>query len=258
MSFNAPTDAPAYNTADNIASAVITNKEGIDVLYVDDDLLVVNKPAGLLTVPGRGPDKQDCLIHRLLPHFANARIVHRLDMATSGLVILGQNHAAHRQLSMQFQERLVKKAYTAVVHGKLNPPDGSIDLPLICDWPNRPKQMVCYEHGKSSLTYYRTIDTSTPIISDSTLNSYNTNNENWDNTEAYCDMTRVLLTPITGRSHQLRVHMQAMGHPILGDELYAHPEALNAAPRLLLHAHWLEFAHPMNTKTLSFTFPATF
>lgn len=255
MPFNAPTSTPTHCIGNTTASAVIAHEEGIDVLYADDDLLVVNKPAGLLTVPGRGPDKQDCLIHRLLPHFANARIVHRLDMATSGLVMLGQNHAAHRQLSMQFQERLVKKAYTAVVHGKLNPPEGSVDLPLICDWPNRPKQMVCHENGKSSLTYYQTIDITMDISSSTALND---DNESGGNTEAANDVTRVLLTPITGRSHQLRVHMQALGHPILGDELYAHPEALQAAPRLLLHAHWLEFAHPVSTKTLSFTAPAMF
>ncbi|MFY8326435.1 bifunctional tRNA pseudouridine(32) synthase/23S rRNA pseudouridine(746) synthase RluA [Pseudoalteromonas sp. ZZD1] len=199
----------------------------LTILYQDDDLLIVNKPSELLTVPGKDPKHADCLISRVNRVFPTAKIVHRLDMATSGIICLAMNKAAHRHLSMQFQERQTAKRYIARVYGKLEQATGSVDLPLICDWPNRPKQMVDHENGKPSLTHFQVLE-------------YEKN------------ATRVELTPITGRSHQLRVHMLSLGHPILGDRLYAHPDALAGAPRLQLHAQMLELAHPGNGQSMTF------
>ncbi|WP_024460042.1 pseudouridine synthase [Marinimicrobium sp. LS-A18] len=190
-----------------------------EIVYADDTLLVVNKPAGLLTVPGRGPEKQDCLINRLLVPYPNARIVHRLDQATSGLVLIPLGYEAQKHLARQFEQRLVHKCYTAVVGGVMADEAGEVDLPLICDWPNRPRQKVDYTDGKAALTRYRVLQRS-------------------------AEATRVALEPVTGRSHQLRVHMQALGHPILGDNLYATPAYLAASDRLLLHATTIEFTHP--------------
>ena len=190
-----------------------------EIVYADDALLVVNKPAGLLTVPGRGPEKQDCLINRLLVPYPNARIVHRLDQATSGLVLIPLGYETQKHLARQFEQRLVHKCYTAVVGGVMADEAGEVDLPLICDWPNRPRQKVDYTDGKAALTRYRVLQRS-------------------------ADSTRVALEPVTGRSHQLRVHMQALGHPILGDNLYATPAYLAASERLLLHATTIEFTHP--------------
>src|SRR5512139_1038736 len=170
-------------------------------LYVDDALLVVDKPSGLLAVPGRGADKQDCLSARVQARYPDALIVHRLDMATSGLMVIARGAAAQRQLSKAFAAREVKKRYIAVVAGRLHaPPEnwGTIDLPIIVDWPNRPLRIVDHHHGKPSLTRWRVLghDEAGPA-------------------------TRVELEPVTGRSHQLRVHLRALGHPILGDALYA-------------------------------------
>lgn len=190
-----------------------------EIVYADDTLLVVNKPAGLLTVPGRGPEKQDCLINRLLVPYPNARIVHRLDQATSGLVLIPLGYEAQKHLARQFEQRTVHKRYTAVVGGVVEADTGEVDLPLICDWPNRPRQKVDYTDGKKALTRYRVL-------------------------QRGADVTRVALEPVTGRSHQLRVHMQALGHPILGDNLYATPEYLAASERLLLHATAIAFSHP--------------
>ncbi|WP_394192644.1 bifunctional tRNA pseudouridine(32) synthase/23S rRNA pseudouridine(746) synthase RluA [Pseudoalteromonas atlantica] len=199
----------------------------LTILYQDDDLLIVNKPSELLTVPGKDPKHADCLIARVNRVFPTAKIVHRLDMATSGILCLAMNKAAHRHLSMQFQERQTAKRYIARVFGKLAQTTGSVDLPLICDWPNRPKQMVDHENGKPSLTHYQVLDY-----------------------EQHA--TRVELTPITGRSHQLRVHMLSLGHPILGDRLYAHPDALAAASRLQLHAQMLQLTHPITEQLMTF------
>ncbi len=190
-----------------------------EIIYADEALLVVNKPAGLLTVPGRGPEKQDCLIGRLLPHYPNARIVHRLDQATSGLVLIPLGYEPQKHLARQFEQRQVHKRYIAVVGGALETDVGEVDLPLICDWPNRPKQKVDYTEGKAALTRYRVL-------------------------RREAGSTRVELEPVTGRSHQLRVHMLALGHPILGDNLYAPPEYLKASDRLLLHATAISFTHP--------------
>jgi len=199
----------------------------LSIVYQDDDLLIVNKPSGLLTVPGKDPKHADCLIARINRVFPTAKIVHRLDMATSGIICLAMHKEAHRNLSIQFQDRKTAKRYIARVFGKLEQETGSVDLPLICDWPNRPKQMVDHDNGKPSLTHFKVLE-------------YEQN------------ATRVELTPITGRSHQLRVHMLSLGHPILGDKLYAHPEAFAMAPRLQLHAEMLTLAHPASGETLVF------
>lgn len=199
----------------------------IECIYADDQLVVVNKPAGLLSVPGRGPDKQDCLWHRIQQQYPTARIVHRLDQATSGLMVLALNADSHRALSIQFQERIPEKRYQAVVQGEPVQNEGEVDLPLRCDWERRPRQMVDFEQGKPALTRWRCI-------------------------ERLGNRSRMLLFPHTGRSHQLRVHMLAMGHPILGDEFYAPPDALELAPRLLLHAEQLGFKHPASHDWLSF------
>lgn len=200
---------------------------GLDILYQDDFLLVLNKPAGLLSVPGRGPEKQDCLIARVQLDFPTALTVHRLDMGTSGIIMVALDKETHRQLNTQFLERQVSKQYIAVVTGRLVPQAGLIDKPMICDWPNRPRQMIDEEKGKPSQTRYETLE-------------YNPEP----------DTSRLLLTPITGRTHQLRLHLQSIGHAILGDGLYASPEVVAAAGRLLLHASRLSFAHPMTGETI--------
>ena len=196
-------------------------------LHQDAALLVVDKPAGLLTVPGRGPDKQDCLLTRVRADFPDAEIVHRLDMATSGLIVMARGKEMERCLSIAFQQRHVEKRYLALVAGQPSPEAGEIALPLIADWPNRPRQKVDFENGKPSLTHY-------------TLLSH----------DAALDHSRVELRPYTGRSHQLRVHMMAIGHPILGDELYGDLGSRNAASRLLLHASELALPHPLTGATL--------
>lgn len=198
-----------------------------DLLFQDSHFIIAAKPAGLLTVPGRGPDKQDCLIHRLLPAFPNSRIVHRLDMATSGLVIVAQSLVALQTLGKLFETRDIHKEYTAVVAGLVKDDRGEVKLPLVCDWPNRPKQMVCHVNGKSAHTRYEVLAR-----------------------DEERQRTRVKLVPVTGRSHQLRVHMQALGHAILGDEFYARDAALHAAPRLLLHASRLSFQHPLTEQPI--------
>lgn len=202
----------------------------MDLIYCDEWLLVVNKPAGLLSVPGRGEDKQDCLSSRLQHEFPDALVVHRLDMATSGLLIFARGAAMQSRLSGMFRERLVSKRYVAVVAGVLEEDDGQIDLPIGADWPNRPRQKIDATQGKHSLTLYRVL----------TRNA---------------ETTRLELEPVTGRTHQLRVHMTAIGHPILGDALYGNQAS---APRLLLHAQSLGFPHPVSNMPLRLECPAPF
>lgn len=204
-------------------------------LFQDDFLLVVDKPSGLLSVPGRGPGHEDCLITRVQRHVPDALVVHRLDMSTSGLLVLARGKEMHQRLSLAFIHRHVDKTYVAWVAGLLGQPEGEVDLPLITDWPNRPRQKVDFELGKPSLTRYRVLDQ-----------------------DAGQNKTRLELTPLTGRSHQLRVHMLALGHPILGDDLYAPEAARRAAPRLMLHAETLGFVHPENGVPLRFVKPAPF
>ncbi len=209
------------NTIKNTASSIDVI-EDIPILYQDNDLLIVNKPSNLLSVPGRGEDKQDCLINRVIKVFPNARTVHRLDMATSGLVIVALSHTAQAAMGKLFEQRLIEKHYIAVVTGQIPHDSGRIDLPLICDWERRPIQKVDHEHGKPAQTDYTVI-----------------------NREPESNITRVKLTPLTGRSHQLRVHMLALGHPILGDYFYATETVFKQSTRLLLHASALHFEHPI-------------
>jgi tRNA pseudouridine32 synthase/23S rRNA pseudouridine746 synthase len=204
------------------------------LLAQDEALLLVNKPAGLLSVPGRGVGKDDCLISRVRAQFPEAQIVHRLDLATSGLLLLARGEAMQRRFSQLFRERLVHKTYIAVVAGQVMQAEGEIDLPLITDWPNRPLQKVDFDIGKPSLTRYRSL-------------GY----------DAASDSTRLLLEPVTGRSHQLRVHLAAIGHPILGDLLYAGEHWLRA-PRLLLHAASLTFVHPLSQAPCRYDCPPAF
>jgi len=203
------------------------------LLHADDALVVIDKPAGLLAVPGRGADKQDCAALRVQSMFADALVVHRLDMATSGLMVFGRGTAAQRALSISFAQRVVDKRYVAVVAGTLADDEGEIDLPLAADWPARPLQKVDHERGKPSHTRWRVLARSEHA-------------------------TRLELEPLTGRSHQLRVHLLAIGHPIVGDTLYAPPPVRASAPRLLLHASRLTLTHPVGGQRLTFHSTAPF
>ena len=210
-------------------------------LYLDPWLVVVDKPAGLLSVPGRGEDKQDCLVGRLQARWPDTLTVHRLDMGTSGLMVFARDPATQAALGLAFAERRVLKHYEAVVDGdavqREIDADGwsRIDLPLIADWPRRPLQKVCREQGKPSSTLWRSLGA-----------------------EPALGGTRVALQPLTGRTHQLRVHLLAIGHVILGDGLYAHGQALARSPRLLLHARTLAFDHPATGASLRFDGPPPF
>lgn len=199
----------------------------INILYQDDFILVLDKPSGLLTVPGKAAEHKDSLQLRVQRVFPTARIVHRLDMATSGLIVLALGKPNQGYIAKQFEKREVQKRYRAIVWGKPEENAGTISLPLICDWPNRPKQMVDFERGKAATTHWSTLETNGKY-------------------------TLVDLKPVTGRSHQLRVHMLSLGHPILGDRLYAHDEAKGAAPRLQLHACELSFRHPETEEIIEF------
>lgn len=192
------------------------------LLHVDEALIAVDKPSGLLSVPGRGPDKADCMAARVQALFPEARVVHRLDMGTSGVMIFARDLASQQALGRAFENRQVTKRYEAVVAGRVAGDSGCIDLPLICDWPHRPRQMVDRLRGKPAWTAWRVMARD----------------------EAACT-TRLLLEPRTGRSHQLRVHLQSIGHPILGDEFYAPAEIRDLSPRLLLHATHLAGPHPL-------------
>lgn len=208
---------------------------GLDILYQDEWLLAVNKPAGLLSVPGRGPHKQDCMLSRVQAEFTDALTVHRLDMETSGIVLFARGKHMERELSIQFQQRLIHKQYVAVVAGCLQPVYGEISLPLASDWPNRPRQQVSFRYGKPSLTRYRVMA--------------------WDKQP---ETTRVWLEPVTGRSHQLRVHLQAIGYPILGDALYADSLVQACSDRLLLHAVTIRLRHPLTGYCLTIKSPLPF
>ncbi len=203
------------------------------VIHADHEILVVDKPAGLLSVPGKGEDKADCLIERLRGAFPEILLVHRLDMDTSGVMIFGLTPHAQRHLGLQFENRQTKKHYLARLWGHLAPKEGRVDLPLIVDWPNRPKQHVNFETGKPAQTDWRVL-----------------------RHDPDCT-TRVRLTPLTGRSHQLRVHMRELGHAILGDPLYAEGPGRDF-PRLMLHAESLRIRHPDGGAHMTFTAPCPF
>ena len=212
------TDLPPY--------IVPHSQEEIRILHADEHLLLVRKPDLLLSIPGRHPLNRDCLITRLQQDYPSASIVHRLDLDTSGIMVIPLDKATHAHISRQFQERRVEKTYTAVVYGVVAQDAGEVELPIRCDWENRPLQMIDRERGKYALTRYEVV-------------------------ERLGDRTRLRLRPVTGRSHQLRIHMRELGHPILGCDMYAHEEALRMADRLLLHATTLGFEHPATGEWIS-------
>ena len=207
----------------------------VEILYQDEHLLIINKPDLLLSIPGKHPLNQDCVINRLQVDYPTASIVHRLDLDTSGIMVIPLSKSVHSHISRQFQERQVEKQYHAVVFGIVGDDNGAIELPIAPDWANRPRQKICSEKGKAALTRYSVIHRDTAA-----------------------NQTRLLLEPVTGRSHQLRIHLSEIGHPILGCDLYAHPEALAMAPRLLLHASRIAFEHPITGQTLTQRCPAIF
>ncbi|MDG1116197.1 MAG: pseudouridine synthase [Flavimaricola sp.] len=202
------------------------------ILHHDHEVILVDKPAGLLSVPGKGPELADCLISRLQAVFPDALLVHRLDRDTSGVMIFALTPHAQRHLGLQFEKRYTKKTYIARVWGRLAENTGTVDLPLNVDWPNRPRQMVDHENGRQAITDWRLVRAS--------------------DTES-----RVRLMPRTGRSHQLRVHMLEIGHPILGDPFYATGPA-REFPRLMLHSETLQFRHPDGGKGTRVTAPCPF
>lgn len=206
----------------------------LDLVYRDDYIAVVNKPSGLLSVPGNQPQYYDSAMSRVKEKYGFCEPAHRLDMATSGILLFALSKAADRELKRQFREREPKKYYQALVWGHVEHDHGVVELPLICDWENRPRQKICFERGKRAVTFY------------DVLQRYPNNT------------TRVKLTPITGRSHQLRLHMLALGYPILGDKFYAHPQAKALSPRLCLHAESLQIQHPISGETMVFTAPVGF
>ncbi len=210
-------------------------EQKVTILYADDDIVVADKPSGLLSVPGKNPLNKDCLITRMQQQYPDARIVHRLDMDTSGVMVLARGKANLSALSRQFQERQTQKEYLAWVYGVLQDDEGEINLPLRCDWPNRPKQIVDHDLGKPSVTHFEVLKRKPATL-----------------------QTKVLLKPVTGRSHQLRVHMAELGHPISGCEFYAHSEALEQAGRLQLHAWKLSFIHPSTGALLTQIAPTVF
>ena len=207
-------------------------QEPLVILYDDADVLAVDKPAGLLSVPGRGPHLADCLLSRVQAVFPQALLVHRLDRDTSGTMIFALTPHAQRNLSMQFETRRTRKTYVAHVFGVPTERSGTVDLPLIVDWPNRPRQMVCHETGKPALTDWK-------VLRDDGVTA------------------RVRLSPQTGRTHQLRVHMLALGHPILGDPFYASGAAADY-PRMMLHSQELRFSHPENGQSMKARSPVPF
>jgi tRNA pseudouridine32 synthase/23S rRNA pseudouridine746 synthase len=199
------------------------------IVFADDAILAVNKPAGLLSVPGRGAERADCLIERLRTKFPGILLVHRLDLDTSGVIVFALTAQAQAHLGRQFETRRTRKRYQALVTGQLAEPAGTVDLPLTVDWPNRPRQMVCHETGRPACT-------------------------NWKRLRPEGAHSRVQLVPVTGRSHQLRVHMLAIGHPIVGDTLYGGAQAA----RLMLHAERLDLTHPETGQPLRLAAPVPF
>ena len=208
-------------------------KTPLDILYIDEDVLVVNKPSGLLTVPGKELKHHDSLELRVKIEYPNSFLIHRLDMDTSGVIIFALSKSTQRSLNLQFEKRIVKKLYEARVFGNIKEDNGFIDLPLIVDWLNRPLQKIDAKEGKSALTHWQVLDREG-------------------------DVTRVALMPETGRTHQLRVHMMSLGHTILGDRFYGNVAEINLANELQLHAKDLMIIHPKNGKKITFKAPLPF
>ena len=216
-----------------MSSAYNPPSDPLDIIHDDHEILIVNKPAGLLSVPGKGEELSDCLLTRIQAVFPQALLVHRLDRDTSGVMVFALTRHAQRHLGLQFEKRMTQKCYVARVSGILEPKTGAVELPIIVDWPNRPLQKICHETGRAAHTDYRVM--------------------------RYGDgETRVRLTPRTGRSHQLRVHMLALGHPILGDPFYASGAALTDHARLMLHSEELRVKHPDGGATHKFRAKAPF
>lgn len=209
----------------------------LDVLYRDDHILVLNKQSGLLSVPGNRPEYYDSAMTRVQQKYGFTEPAHRLDMATSGVLLFALSKVAEKELKRQFREREPQKHYVAVVWGRLGQAvgeKGTMNFPLVCDWENRPRQKICYERGKKAVTHYEVL-------------AHYPNNT-----------TRVKLTPVTGRSHQLRVHCLALGHPIVGDKFYANPLAKSLSPRLCLHAQSLTITHPISGEKMTFSCDSEF
>jgi tRNA pseudouridine32 synthase/23S rRNA pseudouridine746 synthase len=209
---------------------------GLEVLHVEPAFVVLVKPPGLLSEPGRGPEKRDSLLVRAQAVYPDVRIVHRLDMMTSGVIVLARETLAHASLSEAFREREVDKFYEALVHGRPKVEEGEIDLPLVVDWPNRPRQIVCHDTGKPSLTHYR-------VTGEARVEGVGT-------------LTRIALAPVTGRTHQLRVHLASLGCPIAGDPFYG--IGGDPSPRMMLHACRLALPHPITGAPLVFESPVPF
>lgn len=229
-------DAPEYRSPDmeELPPYLVPHStEEITILYEDSDLLLVRKPTLLLSIPGRHPLNKDCLITRLQQRYPTASIVHRLDLDTSGIMVIPLNKPTHAHISRQFQQREVEKSYHAIVYGAVEPDEGEVDLPITCDWERRPLQKICHENGRNALTRFKVLVRQE-------------------------DRSRLLLRPVTGRSHQLRIHMRELGHPILGCDMYAHETALGMADRLMLHATTLEFTHPATGQWLRGECPPDF
>ena len=215
-----------------MATVYAPPKNALIIIYEDREILVVDKPSGLLSVPGKTEDLADCLLERVKVAFPDALLVHRLDRDTSGVMVFGMTAHSQRHLSKQFEKRMIKKIYVALVAGKFAERSGEVNLPLIVDWPNRPLQKVCHKSGRVALTEWKLLKTG--------------NRE-----------SRLRLMPKTGRSHQLRVHCLALGHPILGDRLYA-PETAENYPRLMLHSEEVRLSHPESGKGIKFRSKAPF
>ncbi len=194
-------------------------RKEVEILYRDEHLLVVNKPDGLLSVPGRFV--KDCVLNRILTEFPTASIMHRLDLDSSGIMIIALHKSALRDFNRQLRQRTVEKRYVAEVFGLVESDQGEIDKPISRKWIDRPRQRIDHQGGKSALTRYRVL-----------------------HRDHERNRTRLLLSPVTGRSHQLRLHLASIDHPILGCDLYAHAEALQMADRLMLHASYVGFVHP--------------
>ncbi len=223
---------PDPDRAPDFGTAYDPPMDPLEVIHEDHEVLILCKPAGLLSVPGKGEHLSDCLLARAQEAYPMALLVHRLDRDTSGVMVFALTPHAQRHLGLQFEKRQTKKTYVARVQGRLEPATGTVDLPLIVDWPNRPRQMVDHENGRQAVTDWRVLRASDAE-------------------------SRVRLSPKTGRSHQLRVHMLALGHPILGDPFYAEGEARDH-PRLMLHSETLQFRHPDGGRGMRFTAKAPF
>lgn len=205
----------------------------LDIIYIDSSVIVLNKPAGLLTVPGKPKEHSDCLLTRVRKEVFGALLVHRLDLDTSGAIIFARTSSSQIELGRQFEKRVTKKVYLARVSGHVEKDEGTIDLPIIVDWPNRPLQKICFKTGKRSITRYKVLE------------------------RQNCKISLIELHPVTGRSHQLRLHMKSIGHPIIGDSLYADENAFQASERLALHSSSLEIIHPKTQQQKKFFAPTS-